>query len=202
MAHGKQDKVRIIVAFGDIEGFTSFLDAVTNEAVELDPFMDQFDQIIDRAERETGFAFRDTGDGFMCLVDLDEKQIVNTALQLLASLQRVLIAMRELRENMSSVRWKDFRIVVASGYVKRKVRRNGKVCLRGRHINLAHNLLDIARGQGIVCHESFRALIPDETARANGFQFRNLPWPRKLPDSVPRKDANSLFVIEKLVRRR
>ncbi len=199
MRHEKSEKVRIIVAFGDIEGFTSFLDAITNDRVELDPYMDQFDSIVEGTAKRTGFHFRDTGDGFMCVVDLHNTENAAIAVQVALAMWDVFKRMDELRGSMEHPRWAGFRIVLASGYVARKVRRDGQVTLRGRHINLAHNMMGLARGHGVVCHESFRALIPEPLAKKHAICFDSLAWSRKIPDekygNVPRKDANSLFVM-------
>ena len=195
MRRHKQEKVRIIVAFGDIEGFTTFLDAVTNEAIELDPYMDEFDAIIQQEAKRTGFEFRDTGDGFMCVVDLQKNRAPAIAADVAVALWGLLKRMENLRESMGHPRWSGFRIVIASGYVTRKSRYDGTHSLRGRHMNLAHNMLNIARGHGIVAHQSFRALITDTLAKSHGIVFTDLPWPRQVPDSVPRKDANSLSVL-------
>lgn len=191
----KYSKVRIIVAFGDIEGFTHFWEEVTNDQAELIPYLEGFDAIIDDIERESGQAFADTGDGFMLIVEMDGRSEASPV-SLLATLWRLLRRIQRMHGHHAHPKPNGFRIVLASGYVLKRVRKDGRVSHRGRHINLAHNLLDLARGRGLVCHSSFKALISDKDARTAGVRFTPLRLPRNIPWSVPRKDAASLFQVE------
>jgi class 3 adenylate cyclase len=195
MTDGKQEKVRIIVAFGDIQGYTDFLDEVTNDETEFLPFDAEFDAVIEQAEKETGFSFTDTGDGFMCVVDLGSGHNCTLAIRVLHSLWRLLKVVERLIDQKEHPKPSGFRIVIARGYVFRKIRRDGKISLRGRHINLAHNLLEVARGYGIVCHESVKALISQGQARAHGFTFTPL-FPKTIPSTIPPKDAKMLYVFD------
>lgn len=174
MPHEPAKKVRIIVAFGDISGFTHFCESVTHDEIEYDPFMAKFDDLLDQAERATGYAFTDTGDGFMCTVDLDAGHNCTKTIEVLKNLWRLLKRIERLVDGKEPPRPDGFRIVGAAGYVKRKVKRDGRVVLRGKHINLAHNLLDSARGKGFVCHDSLKQLINEQQAKKNGIVFERL----------------------------
>lgn len=178
----KTKKARIIVAFGDISGFSDFCDAITNDEVEYDPLMDAFDSIVAAAEKETGFHFTDTGDGFMCTVDLEEGDPAKIIIGVLIALNKVLRqiegAITDHRKN--SVGPDGFRIVVTAGWVKRKVRKDGRITIRGKVINQAHNYLDTARGYGLVVHDSARNLISDGLARKNGIEFARFKKERML----------------------
>lgn len=170
--NGASEKVRIIVLFGDISGFTNFCDAVTNDEVEYDPFMEKFDDLVDKTARETGYAFSDTGDGFMCAVDLKPGHNCATAIQVILYLWKFLKQVEKLIAQKDAPRPEGFRIVGAAGYVKRKVKKDGTIVLRGKHINMAHNLLDVARGKGFVCHDSLKQLISDQQAKKNRIHFK------------------------------
>lgn len=176
MAHAKTEKVRLIVAFADISGFSAFCDAVTNDEVEYDPLMDRFDEIVEKAERDTGYSFTDTGDGFMCTVDLLPGTASRTSAQVLGHLWRILseIEAAIAAHRKDSVGPEGARVVIAAGYVKRKVMKDGRVILRGKYINLAHNFLDNARGHGLVMHDSARNLISDTQAKKAGIEFTRL----------------------------
>lgn len=168
------EKVRIIVLFGDISGFTSFCDSLTNDEIEYDPFMEEFDDLIDKTAQDTGYSFTDTGDGFMCTVDLQDGHNCKRAIEVILNLWKLLKKIERLIAKKDSPRPDGFRIVGAAGYVKRKVMKDGRVILRGKHINMAHNFLDQARGKGFVCHESLKQLISDVQAKKHGFQFTSL----------------------------
>lgn len=174
---GKSEKVRIMVAFGDISGFTSFCDAVTNDEVEYDPFMDKFDRLLEKAERDTGYSFTDTGDGFMCIIDLPVNHGCTMAIEALKYLWILLKKIQHLIETKKELdppAPEGFRIVGTAGYVKRKIKRDGRIIHRGKYINKAHNYLDQARGKGFVCHDSLKNLISDRQAKKNGLQFTRL----------------------------
>lgn len=192
----KYSKVRIVVAFGDIEGFTNFWEEITNDQEELIPYLEGFDRIIEEVEAQTGRTFIDTGDGFMMIVELGGPDNDRISVELLPVLWRMLKKIERMNRARPWPKPDGFRIVLASGHVLKRVRKDGRVSYRGRHINLAHNLLDLARGRGLVCHSSFKAFVTDADAKAAGVRFTPIPAPRNIPWSVPRKDAASLFKIE------
>jgi hypothetical protein len=176
MANEKSQKIRLIVAFGDISGFSNFCDAITNDEVEYDPLMSRFDKIIDDAEQKTGYAFRDTGDGFMCTVNLPSghacRITADVIMALWGILQKVDAVFAEHRRD--SICPEGFRIVVAAGYVKQIIKKDGRIILRGKSLNLAHNFLDEARGLGIVAHDSVRNLISQPQAKKYGIEFSRI----------------------------
>ncbi len=174
MTGGRSEKVRIIVLFGDISGFTAFCDAVTNDELEYDPFMERFDRLVDQAAHNTGYTFTDTGDGFMCTVDLEPGNCSGKAVEVVLNLWNLFKTIERLveRKKLDPPSPDGFRIVGAAGYVKRKVKKDGKIVLRGKHINRAHNLLDKARGKGFVCDESLKHLISERLAKKSGINFK------------------------------
>lgn len=176
------EKVRIIVAFGDISGFSDFCDAVTNDEVEYDPLMRAFDQLVADTERRTGYSFTDTGDGFMCTMDIDSGNSSRVATQMVTDLwglHRNIEAVFDVHRR-ESICPDGFRIVFTSGYVKRTIKKDGKILLRGKSVNQAHNYLDIARGHGLVCHETFKVLMSDEQCKKPGISFAPIKTLKKL----------------------
>lgn len=166
-------KIRIIVFFGDITGFTDFCESITNDKIEYDPLMDEFDKLVDKIEEETGYKFDETGDGFMCSVELASRhpgcKAVEMVLKLWDLLKRIEMLFLARREKFITP--DGFRIVGATGYVKKKIKKKGRIVLRGKHINLAHNGLTAARGHGFVCHSSLKNLIGDRLAKKHGITF-------------------------------
>lgn len=180
MDRAKSEKIRLLVAFGDISGFSDFCDGITNDEVEYDPVMDRFDEIVEKAAQRTGYSFDDTGDGFMCTVDLSKGHASGTIIGVLLDLYAVLVEIEAALDHhrQESLCPNGFRIVVTAGYAKRKIKKDGRIILRGKIINQAHNYLDSARGHGLVVHDSARSLIPDDQAEQAGIDFVRL---RKFP---------------------
>jgi len=178
---GTSMKVRLIVIFGDISGFSDFVDSVTNDAIEYDPLMDKFDDLLDQMARETGYSFVDTGDGFMCTVDLLPGHNCTTAVKVILNLWKLLKQIERAIEDhrKNSLAPDGIRFVASVGYGKRKIKKDGAIILRGKHINWAHNSLDLARGLGFVCDNAFKQLINDEQAKKHGITFERMKRPKR-----------------------
>lgn len=201
MTHGKTEEVRIVVAFGDIWGFSDTSERVTSATKELVPFFNRFDAIIAKAERKTGFLFNDTGDGFMCLIDLLPGHNCDRALHLLNTLWKLIEDIHDAMEAMPPPRFLGFRVRIAAGYVLRKRHNDGKTTYRGKPINLAHNLLEISKQSWMIGHESFKALMTMDQIGKAGFVAVPLLPPLFRPESVNDKDARSLWIFEKVKKR-
>ncbi len=195
MSHERTDEVRIAVAFGDIRGFTETYERVTSPRLEIAPFFDKFDAIIAKYERATGFAFEDTGDGFMCIVDLGQGHNCDKALRLLGALWKLICEVNLAVDEMQPPKFKGFRIRLAAGYILRKVKRDGKIVHRGKPINLAHNSLAIAKDEQMVAHESFIELMSSAQIAKAGFKVNRLPRSMRRPESVSHKDAGLLNTL-------
>lgn len=180
MKHGRTEKVQIIVVFGDITGFSNFWDAVTNDDSELIPWLDEFDRLLSAAEADLGHDLTDTGDGFMLTVDLSKGHNCQFAIRLLLVLFDLLKKIEDSLAQKPSPKPDGFRMVLAKGWVLRKVKTDGRIVLRGKHINLAHNALDFARGLGVIAHASFKDLIGDEQAREAGIRFTPMKSPKEM----------------------
>ncbi len=174
MAHGKNEKVRLIVAFGDISGFSDYCDAVSYDEKELYPFLDAFDDLMEKIEAETGYTFSDVGDGFLLTVDLSEGHNCGVAVKVLNCLWDIYSQMEKLMDSMPPPRPDGFRITGVVGYVIRKVKKDGKVVLRGKWLNQCHKMLAHARGVGIVIHDNLKQLMNDKQIKKNGFEFERL----------------------------
>lgn len=183
----ESQKVRIIVAFGDLSGFTAFCENVTNDEVEYHPFMAKYDKLIERVEIETGYNFDDTGDGFMCTVDIASENCSEKACEVLINLWGLLQKIGRLvkRKKKNPPAPSEFRIVGAAGYGDRTMRWVKKMVdgkeidvpktiVRGRHLNRAHNWLDRARGHGFVCDETLKQLVIPRHAKKYGITFAHL----------------------------
>ena len=192
MSHERTEEVRIAVAFGDIRGFTDTYERVTSPRLEIAPFFDKFDAVVAKYTRDTGFTFEDTGDGFMCIVELGTGHNCDKALEMLAALWGLIGEINAAIDQMQPPKFRGFRVRVAAGYILRKVKRDGSIVHRGKPINLAHNTLAIAPDQPMVAHESYVELMSDRQIEKAGYKVSRLPRPHKRPDSVSHKDAGLL----------
>ena len=172
----RYERVRVIVAFGDINGFSVFHEAVTDEQLELNPFFDTFDDLIDAAELNTGYTFFDTGgDGFMCLIDftnpLKTPHIVS---QVLVNLWNLYKQIEHLIQEKEPPKPFGFRVRVACGYVSKKLQKNGKLRYRGKHINWAHNALERFKNRGFICNNSIRQFVSEFQMQKYGITFKRI----------------------------
>lgn len=197
MRHRKPEKARILAAFGDIRGFTMFCDLVTNEETEHDPFFEKFDALVESISRRTGYTFSDTGDGFMMVVDLKPNHACAEAGEALIVLWNLYERINQMMEEMDAPRMNGFVVTGTYGYVRRKMRTDGSISLRGRQINLAHNLLEVAKNYGFVIHDSWRQLISDKQLKKLGFSITRATLRGPLPDSISRLDASLLWAVHR-----
>lgn len=188
-------KLKAFVAFGDIRGFSSFYEAISDEESELDPFLDDFDTIIEELGEK--HRVKDTGDGFMLILDMSTGHNCHAALRLLDALWAVHKSMDRLITRKQYPYPDGFRITLACGRVSRKIKKDGTILERGKHINLAHKMLRIKPPRGIVCHESFRQLISPLQARRYGYAFKRMTL-EATPDGISEKDAAVMWEVRKL----
>jgi hypothetical protein len=193
------DNVRILVAFGDITGFSSYCDAIASNERELAPFLDALDRILE--EELPDYSLADTGDGFMLVMDLDAGHNCRQAVEVLVALWRVLVRIRKLIRSMPHPRPIGFRIRVTVGYAIRKVRSSGSLSFRGKCVNLAHNLLEVRKTLGIILHITAKSLLSTRQLHRAGFTLRPIQ-PGRAPDCIPRRDAERLYALEPLKERR
>lgn len=196
MRHEKYRKDRLIVAFGDITGFSSFWDSITNDEKELGPFMDDFVSLIETVQKETGYNITIPGDGFMLTVALDQGHNCHRAVQVFQRLWDLLIKMQELVRKKEFPRPDGFRVRVACGWVMSRVLKDKETLYWGKHINLAHNLLDVRKDIPFLCHESVKQLLSESQIKHNNFRFWKVDTPEILPDGVTPHDGQSLFAFE------
>lgn len=164
-----------MVAFGDISGFTPYLDSVTNKRVEYYPLMDAIDNEIENLRSKTGYQFMDTGDGFMCVVLLPSGDISRSAARVLVNLWGLLKKILTLIEQRlkKGAAPSGFRIVASTGFADLKLI-NGRAIYRGKHINHAHDSLNTARGHGLVCDVNLKISITNEVARKAKIRFTQI----------------------------
>lgn len=199
MAHGHYEETRVAVAFGDIAGFTAAYERATSPLKEIAPFFQRFDALLVRTARKAGLHFEDTGDGYMCPLDLSTGHNCEQALSMLSALWDFNVSINaEIEKMEEESRFRFFRTRVAAGYVLRKVSVDGKVLYRGKPINLAHNSLEIHKDEMMVCHGSFRSLISDQQLRVRGFTAEKLARPRHRLASISNPDLDRMFALRRV----
>lgn len=198
MKHGAGDNVRVLVAFGDITGFSSYCDQISSNERELAPFLHALDAIL--KEELRGYSTYPTGDGFMLVMDLETGHNCRRVIDVLTALTRVLVRVRRLIRSMPHPRPLGFRIRVTVGYAIRTIDPSGRLSFRGKCVNLAHNLLEVRKSVGIILHVTARSLVTPQQLRRAGFVLRKITA-TLVPDCIYRLDANDLYALESIRKR-
>lgn len=188
----KTDHVRILVAVGDITSFGSWFAKITDINTELKPFFIQFDRLIDKLSLRDSLFFKDVGDGFMVIEELNEEHACKKTISLLRKMAQFKKEVNRLIELTPYPRPEGFRIRLACGHAwKRQI--GQRVDYLGRHVNLAFKLLRVHRDKPIVIHESVYALMSPKQKTDNGFNFLKLPLPLEAFEDIYREDVKNLW---------
>jgi hypothetical protein len=192
----KTEKVRILAVFGDFKGFSDFYEASAFDEEDREQFMDAYDSLIEQIERETGFIFDDTGDGFFCPIDLKGGHACHTTLKAFKALWKLYRKIVRLIDNKNHPRPDGFCMTAFSGAVTRKIKKNGKIVYRGPHINWAHKCLHLHKGIGFIVHASARQHLSRKQEFRNKLIYKPLPLLPILPDGLPKKEASVLYSLK------
>ena len=191
---GNEYTTRIVAAFGDVSGFGQWFDSLSNQEIELKPFMHILDEEIDVFEDDPQYFVKRTGDGFLVIMELKQgdngREITNFILQLVAMGSR-------LNKSIALQRYprpEGYRIRVTSGFAWKKVHR-GRTDYIARSINLASKLLRVGKSIPFILHESVKDVVPKSAIRKHLFRFERTVVGSEFPDGVYRKDVDSLWSV-------
>ncbi len=188
-------QTRIIVAIGDLSGFGKWFESISDMEIELKPFMRSFSELVEEFTKNPNYFIKNTGDGFLLIMELREKENGKYVAELLKNLMLMKIRVRRLINLQPYPRLDGFRIRVTSGIAWKMINR-GKFDYLGRCINLASKLLRVGKTIPFIIHESIKDYIPKSVIRKYLFKFEKKSMGSDYPDGVYQKDMESLWSIK------
>ncbi len=188
-------QTRIIVAIADLSGFGKWFDSISDMEIELKPFMRDFYELIEEFIRNPNYYVKNTGDGFILIMELRDKENGQFVAELLKNLMIMKIRVRRLINLQPYPRLEGFRIRVTSGIAWKMINR-GKFDYLGRCINLASKLLRVGKKIPFIIHESIKDYIPKSVVKKYLFKFEKTEMGSDYPDGVYQKDMDSLWSIK------
>jgi len=194
-------KVRIIVMFGDIRGFSNFAQHIEDEDTQIIPLMDAINDLVDKFEDATGHRIDNLGDGFLLIAELGTEDDA-TAIDLFKKVCDFIEAVHRLIRHWPYPRPDGYRVRIACGRVVKKKKVGRKPIFYGRCLNLAHKLLRVEPSIPIIVHESAKQLITENQCRNHHLKFRHIDNPEPAPDGVHKLDMVALWELSTEARRR
>jgi len=195
-------KVRIIVMFGDIRGFSNFAQHIEDEDTQIIPLMDAINDLVDRFEDATGHRIENLGDGVMLIAELGDDRDDSLALDLFKKVCDFIEAVHRLIRNWPYPRPDGYRVRIACGRVVKKKRAGRSPVFYGRSMNLAHKMLRVEPSIPIIVHESAKQLITESQCRKYRMRFRHIDSPEPTPDGVQKLDMAALWELRTEERKR
>lgn len=192
---GREYTTRIVAAFGDISGFGKWFDSLSDQELELKPFMREVDELIDEFEDQPQYFVKREGDGFLVVMELHEGENGKEIAQLLVRLLNMQLRMERLIHLKPYPRPDGFRVRVTSGYAWRRFHR-GKIDYLAKSINLASKLLRVGKNVPFIIHESVKDFIPKGVIKKYVFKFKKMVVGNDYPEGVYQKDMDSLWSID------
>lgn len=193
----RQERIHVLAAFGDIRGFGSYTQRITDDQSQIVPFLKKYDEVIAVFEAQHDYFFKHLGDGFLCVSKISGKNGAHT-IKFLSDLWNLLKAIERLIARTKSPRPDGYRIRVAAGHVYQTYRLDGSIDFRGYHINLASKMLQIEKeNHPFVVHESAKQLMSKHEADRAGLSFKLLPPPqlRRYPEGIYKEDMSELWTM-------
>lgn len=191
-----EKQIRSIVVFGDIIGFGSFMQRITNPDTEFRPFRREFDKAIKDFKKKTGYFVKRLGDGFMCVVELPVKGPDRQAMAAVDFAWTLSRRISRLIAHKSTPRPDGFRSRMICGYVWRTVGDDNDTDYLGYLVNLCEKMLHTHKGVEFVCHESVRELI-GRLAKQRGYIFKKIFNMNAGTEEIYRQDLSLLWTITK-----
>lgn len=190
----KYKKVRFLVAFGDVRGFSDFSNRIDDPEADLIPFYEKFDALLDGFRRSSRYFVKDgLGDGIMLGVELSSGHACGTAASFFIQMLELQARVTHFIQGWRYPRPDGFRIRVACGHVIRKT--NDVTDYRGRACNLAHKLLRVEPQQSVLVHESAAQLLTASQAKRSGLRLRRVSCNEAAPRGVYPEDMSALSAL-------
>lgn len=190
-------RVHVIAAFGDMSGFGSYTQRITDDQTQIIPFLEAYDAIVADFKKRHTYFVKHTGDGFLCLAILSHRHAAATA----AFLNDLWIVSKRINQMLKRTKYPrpmGFRIRVAAGHVYCS-RVDGQIDFRGYHINLASEMLEVEKKKGFLIHETAKQLMTSKIIKRAGLRLSHVTAPlmRRVPDGIYREDMSVLYSLSK-----
>lgn len=191
-----EKRVRVLVCFGDIRGFSAWEQSLTDPDAEFLPLMNRFEELIHKFGEKESYFVKSIADGFLAVMELESG---HNCKQMLRFLDATWTFGKKIQRLISEHPWPrpdGFRIRYASGHVWKRNCKRG-VDYVGRHINMAHKLLRVEPPIPAIAHRSVSELCTPRQAKKNHFRFTKLIVDRRLPDGLTRHDMECLYRLDR-----
>lgn len=197
MTHDRyQKQVRAIIVFGDIRGFSIWEQGVTRPDIEFKPLMNKFDLMVDEFEAKTGHFTKNLGDGYMQVLEIPASgHVCNEAVKNLLDTVAFATKIQKMIKTSVWPRPAGFRVRWTSGHVWKKD--GNKRDYVGRHINLAHKLLNVAPETEFLAHQSFVELMSKKQSESVGAKFIKVDGERRAVDGILKVDMAALWALQR-----
>lgn len=194
------ERKHIIVAYGDITGYTPWSRSALNATEVRDSFMAKFEEELAWFVLSSDFKVKYIGDGFMVLRELKERgHRMYDALRFLFGIHKLTLRIQELIEQSEFPRPKGFRVRFVAGIVTKNMmpdpnNKEKKVEeYWGSVIDLSQKLLKVAPSVTFICHGSVVDLIGK---RFDKLVFKKLRRLKILSKSFDPEDVKDLWTFE------
>ncbi len=191
------DRVHVIGAFGDLSGFGSYTQRITDDQTQIIPFLERYDTIVEAFKFRNNYFVKPTGDGFLCVAPLSNRYAAATA-KFLSDLYFVSQQLNRMIQKTKYPHPTGFRIRVTAGHVFCS-RGRGDIDFRGYHINLAAEMLEVEKTNPFIVHDTVKQLMTPLSIKRSGFRLEHLKTPkmRRVPEGIYQEDMGVLYSLAK-----
>ncbi len=195
----KAERVKVLVAFGDITDFGAWTRRGSNSPEEFKTFMVEIYHEFIRFRNGNGYFVKLMGDGFMCVTEIGKGSAKRQVSEFLRHAVELDVGIRGISKKAFPAPG-PFRIRIAAGHVWKMVAsRPGQAATQtdylGYAVNLAARLLEIDRESAILCHESIKKILNGSVIKENGFRLKPAYIRGRCPRGVDPEDIQMLWKV-------
>lgn len=184
------ERRKVIVAFGDILGFTAWTRRASNAPEDCELLIQKIYEEFAALQSEMKCHFKLLGDGFMVLRELRQEKSCRVIGQFLRELYLVAERIDRIVKDHPPPRPDGFRVRVAIGRVFMPARKE----YAGYPINLAQRLLEVSPHVLCICHESVGPALIEK--KAHGIRVERMAVPKETPRGVDSDDLKGLWSFQ------
>jgi len=195
----RASRVRAVVAFGDITAFGNWTRRGSNSPEEFRSFMVRLYRTFIRFRNGNGYFVKLLGDGFMAVREVKK---FGAKREVQSFLEHALKLDSEIHQIEKAIfpQPGTFRVRIVVGHVWKIVASHQdqegsrQTDYLGYAVNLAARLLEVGKETGIICHESVKKILNNDS----GFVLERLSSPARCPRGVDPEDVKALWAVHPL----